>query len=251
MTTNSNWHVKVCLVGETRVGKTSLVVRFIDKTFDQVNSKSTIGASYRTKRVILNKSDVDVVKKDSNIEKTHIDNGKNVGDVDGGKMDVGKNDGGADDGSCCYELVYNIWDTAGQEKYSSLMKLYYRGSTVVIIVYDVTDSKSFHEVDFWIKEVKSHLPESTVIYVVVGNKIDSIDDRQVPTCTGKEYADSIGAIFFEVSAKTSDNVDAMFDEISKQLLLMNRANRLQGNKNGGFHAYQTVSESNASSCCKL
>lgn len=81
-----------------------------------------------------------------------------------------------------------LWDTAGQEKYKSLSKVYYKGSSGVLIVYDVTDPQSYLDVEAWMRlastyflDVDEHLNLNEVVLMVVGNKIDLEDERKVPT----------------------------------------------------------------------
>ena len=94
-----------------------------------------------------------------------------------------------------------IWDTAGQEKYRSVNKIYIKGSKIVIFVYDVTNENSFLDLEaFWVDYAEKIVGER-VIVGIVGNKIDLFEDIQVSTERGKNYADEKGAAFLETSAK--------------------------------------------------
>ena len=94
-----------------------------------------------------------------------------------------------------------IWDTAGQEKYRSVNKIYIKGSKIVIFVYDVTNENSFLDLEaFWIDYVEKILGKRAIVGIV-GNKIDLLEDIQVSTERGKDYANEIGAAFLETSAK--------------------------------------------------
>ena len=94
-----------------------------------------------------------------------------------------------------------IWDTAGQEKYRSVNKIYIKGSKVVIFIYDVTNENSFFDLEaFWVDYAEKILGKR-VIVGIVGNKIDLLEDIKVSTDKGKEYAEEIGAAFLETSAK--------------------------------------------------
>ena len=94
-----------------------------------------------------------------------------------------------------------IWDTAGQEKYRSLTKIFIKDSKIVIFVYDITTQESFEEVNYWVTTVKEILGESPV-YGLVGNKKDLYMKEEIDEDTGRNKADEIGALFKLTSAKT-------------------------------------------------
>lgn len=146
-------------------------------------------------------------------------------------------------------LKYNIWDTAGQERYRSLAPLYYREAVVIILVYDVTNERSFQELrEFWVKAVNENSPDN-VIRVIAGNKCDLEDRRQIPERNGKEFAESIGVFFFEMSAKTSENVEEMFQVISQHLLMREKENpRFNPDV---IDLEKTGNKNNASLLCRL
>ena len=97
-----------------------------------------------------------------------------------------------------YEL--KLWDTAGQEKYRSLTKLFYKDSKVVIFVYDITNKKSFNELNYWINEIKESLGNEPVLGMV-GNKYDLKDLKEVDDNTAKKFAEEKGIKFKLVSIK--------------------------------------------------
>ncbi|XP_062501628.1 ras-related protein Rab-22A-like [Corticium candelabrum] len=111
---------------------------------------------------------------------------------------------------------YQIWDTAGQEKYRGLAPMYYRGAAAAIVVYDVTNAASFKTLQNWIKELKQLGPRDVVI-AIAGNKCDLADQRQVLKEDAAEYAESVGALFAETSAKMAVNVQQLFIDITKSL----------------------------------
>lgn len=94
-----------------------------------------------------------------------------------------------------------VWDTAGQEKYKSLTKIFVKDSKIVIFVYDITTKTSFDEVDYWVKTVKDILGDAPV-YGLVGNKKDLFQKEEIDEDMGRNKADEIGAIFRLTSAKT-------------------------------------------------
>merc|ERR1711861_88433 len=111
---------------------------------------------------------------------------------------------------------YLIWDTAGQEKYHSLAPMYYRGAAAAIIVYDITKKSSFGKLKEWVKELTTMGPPNIVI-AVAGNKSDLEDKREVDTEMAAKYANEIGAVFRETSAKVNSNVADIFNEITTRL----------------------------------
>ena len=96
--------------------------------------------------------------------------------------------------------LINIWDTAGQEKYKHLAKLFFHGSDIVILVYDISSKESFKGLEYWYKETKEHINNKT-IYGIVGNKKDLYLKEEVTEGEGRKYAESKGAKFALVSAK--------------------------------------------------
>jgi len=112
-------------------------------------------------------------------------------------------------------IEYRIWDTAGQEKYRSIMPKHYRGSAAAIVVYDIASENSFQYMKSWVKEVTECEPSAKL--VVLGNKCDLKEQRQVPYEDGKSYADRNNAIFMETSAKTRKNIEEVFYKIGRAL----------------------------------
>lgn len=102
-----------------------------------------------------------------------------------------------------------IWDTAGQERFRGVAGSYYKGSMGVMLVYDITDQRSFDNLGTWMKEVRNYGAQDLTL-VVVGNKKDLKGHRQVTSDAGKDYAQSIEAYFQEVSAL--DNSDGAIDK---------------------------------------
>jgi len=103
-------------------------------------------------------------------------------------------------------IKLQIWDSAGQEKYKGLIPSYVRNSSIVFVVYDVSSKSSFNNVSSWISFIKSI--ENTTI-ILCGNKID-LTTREVQKNEGEQFAEKEGIPFFEVSAKSNENVKLMF-----------------------------------------
>merc|ERR1712217_260222 len=109
-----------------------------------------------------------------------------------------------------------LWDTAGQERFRSLIPSYIRDSSGAIVVYDITNRHSFLNTSKWIEDVRSERG-SDVIIVLVGNKTDLSDRRQVSTEEGEEKAKENGVMFFETSAKAGNNIKALFRQLAQAL----------------------------------
>jgi small GTP-binding protein len=105
------------------------------------------------------------------------------------------------------QIDLQLWDTAGQERFRSVARGYYRGSIGVFLVYDVTARDSFDHIKSWLEEVRA-AAHPNVVPVLIGNKSDLQHIRRVPKELGEKLAAELGAGFFEVSAKTGENVDA-------------------------------------------
>ena len=97
-----------------------------------------------------------------------------------------------------YEL--RLWDTAGQEQYRALTKLFYKDSKVVIFVYDITNKKSFTDLKYWINEIKESLGDEPILGIV-GNKYDLNEFQQVDENIAKKFAEEHGMKFKLVSTK--------------------------------------------------
>ena len=111
-----------------------------------------------------------------------------------------------------------IWDTAGQERFRILIPSYIRDSSVAVVVYDITDIESFQQTDRWIDDVRTERG-SDVIIMLVGNKTDLADKRQVSMEDGVKKAKELNVMFIETSAKAGYNVKQLFRRIVQSLLI--------------------------------
>jgi Ras-related protein Rab-5C len=100
---------------------------------------------------------------------------------------------------------FYIWDTAGQEKYKALAPVYYRDSRAALVVYDVSERKTFEKLDKWLRRYRDSCGDANPV-IVIGNKIDGENKRVVETSEGSEYAMKNKCQFMEVSAKTGAGI---------------------------------------------
>ena len=161
---------KLLLIGESNVGKTSIIVRYVDNDF-QPTGISTLGVDVKCKYVLLNKT----------------------------------------------KIRLDIWDTAGQERFRGLAKNYFRGGNGFILVYDITNKKSFGKLKGWINDAKEKIDKDYKM-IVVGNKKDCEKGREVEIDLLKEFAAKNEVSFLEVSAKTGEGIEQLFNTLVEELL---------------------------------
>ncbi|XP_053694852.1 ras-related protein Rab-35-like [Sabethes cyaneus] len=169
---------KLLILGDSGVGKSSLMLRFADNDF-LPSFLTTVGVDLKIQNMM----------------------------IDGTRVKV------------------QIWDTAGQERFRTITNTYYRGAHGVIIVYDVTNGESFTNVKRWIHEIDSNC--DAVCMVLVGNKNDQLGQKVVLTEDAKRFSDQMKIKLFETSAKENINIEEMFFDITKQVL-MQKKRMLQG-----------------------
>ncbi|KAG8431888.1 hypothetical protein GDO86_019575 [Hymenochirus boettgeri] len=162
---------KLLLIGDSGVGKTCLVVRFSEDSFNTTYI-STIGIDFK-------------------IRTTEIDGKK---------------------------IKLQVWDTAGQERFKTITTAYYRGAMGIILVYDITDTRSFENIQNWMKSIKENAAAG-VERMLLGNKCDMEYKRKVTIEQGEKLAKEHGIRFFETSAKSSANVDQAFNTMARDILL--------------------------------
>ena len=114
------------------------------------------------------------------------------------------------------DVKLQIWDTAGQDRFRSITKNYYKGSQGIILIYDVTSIKTFENVKSWVTQIHEEISDKVVIYLV-GNKIDIEGERKVTTEEGEKLAEELGLPFMETSAKTGKNIDEIFIDVVERI----------------------------------
>ena len=156
--------LKLLIIGDSNVGKTSMLLNYTDNYFPE-SHLATIGVEYKVKEITTQK----------------------------------------------YNVVLQIWDTAGQERFRSITKSFFRNTNGILFVYDITSRKSFQSVKDWIKDSEMH--DTGFHKLLVGNKIDLEDKREIKTSELKDYGSKKGIEVIETSAKKRINIDEAFQKI--------------------------------------
>ena len=110
-----------------------------------------------------------------------------------------------------------LWDTAGQEKYKSMVSSYYRGANVALIVFDITNHQSFDALPLWIENFYKNGPEQKNI-ILIGNKKDMAEQREVTQQEAEAFSETNNMMYFETSAKEGDNIEYVFNYAAEKLL---------------------------------
>ncbi|VDN52274.1 unnamed protein product [Dracunculus medinensis] len=152
------------------------------------------------------------------------------------------------------KIKLQIWDTAGQERFRSITQSYYRSAHAIVLVYDVACQPSFDCLPEWLSEIEQYANRK-VLKILVGNKVDKEDEREVPERVGRSFAEAnIFDYFLETSALDATNVDTLFHEVATRLTCDMKKNdeRYPTNKNeknsGSISLLDRVTMQ-ANSCC--
>ncbi|CAM9010693.1 hypothetical protein WICANDRAFT_30754 [Wickerhamomyces anomalus NRRL Y-366-8] len=197
--------LKVIILGDSGVGKTSLMQQFVNGKFSH-QYKATIGADFLTKELTI------------------------------------------DDKS----VTMQLWDTAGQERFQSLGVAFYRGADCCVLVYDVTNQKSFENISLWKDEflIQANVknPENFP-FVIIGNKVDVDDSKKViSTKKAQQFANNLGNLpLFQTSAKEAVNIDQAFDVIARNALQQEENDEFNDEFNDAINI-QLDSENNSCAC---
>jgi small GTP-binding protein len=182
--------VKVVLLGESGVGKTCIIQRYLNNTFDE-EEMSTTGASYASKTMLF-----------PNYNKA---------------------------------LKFEIWDTAGQEKFKALTRIFYKDSNIAILVYDITNKGSFEELkNYWLSQVKENSPKNCIISIAA-NKHDLFETEQVNEGEVRKFAEENNLMFRYTSALSAEGIDDLFKDVGSKYLDANYkpSGENSGGKSGG------------------
>ena len=158
---------KVLLIGNSDVGKSSLILRYVDQIWNDV-FVPTIGVDFKVKSLEVDKKLV--------------------------KM--------------------QIWDTAGQERFRNVISSYFKGAHGILLIYDITAKDSFKELENWLGEVERNA-NSQVLKILIGNKCDLEERREISKDEGEAFAMRNGMQFMETSAKLNTNVNEAFEALAK------------------------------------
>mmetsp|Transcript_19548 Transcript_19548/g.21852 ORF Transcript_19548/g.21852 Transcript_19548/m.21852 type:complete len:203 (+) Transcript_19548:76-684(+) len=129
------------------------------------------------------------------------------------------------------QIKLQIWDTAGQEKFRSITRSYYRGAAGALLVYDITRRETFDHLQSWLEDCRRYSNQNIVI-MLIGNKSDLENKRSVSKEEGQEFANKNGLTFLETSAKTAANVEAAFIESARKIYQTTEAGGVDWSKQG-------------------
>ena len=165
----SNLSYKFLVLGDQMVGKTSVLERYINRTFKS-NYLLTIGMDKRFKRLEVNNTDVDIC----------------------------------------------ITDTAGQERFRSLTKMFYKGADGILVGFSLTEAKTLESVNYWINEINQNCSkEYPISLVLFGNKCDDKENIEVKQEAIDEITNKYNLTYFETSAKDNINIQNIFEYLTK------------------------------------
>ena len=116
-------------------------------------------------------------------------------------------------------IKISIYDTAGEEKYRHLIKNYYNGSNGILLIFDITKRNSFDNLNFWLDELEKNCNLNNLYIFLVGNKTDLKKERKVSYDEAKNFADMKKIPYIEISAKTGDNIDKLFNDFIKGTII--------------------------------
>ena len=115
-------------------------------------------------------------------------------------------------------LRLNLWDTAGEERFESMVQIYYRDAKAAVLVYDIGSRTSFNHIEKWLKALDKNVAKEDMVIYLVGNKKDLGDDeKKVETDTAQKFARQNGMLFSELSAKTGEGITDVFKNLAEEL----------------------------------
>ena len=146
------------------------------------------------------------------------------------------------------DIRLKIWDTAGQEKFRSIQKQYYRNSDGILLVFDVTKFDTFNVLEEWINSIKNQT-SNDIIVVLVGNKID-LNNKVISDDEIKNFANDNKFKYFLTSAATGKNINEVFDYIVKEIYnIKSKKKKNDSNNNNNKNLKKNYIKSNKKACC--
>ena len=146
----------------------------------------------------------------------------------------------------------DIWDTAGQEKYRAMGKMFYKEAYIVLFIYDITDEESFQDLkNVWYNELNKAGEKHSVL-VVVGNKSDLFLKEAVKEDEARKWANEIGAVFGLVSAKTGDCISLLFENVVRKYFspdYVAKINKEKKNKPQTVTLSKNIEKKEKKNCC--
>lgn len=205
---------KIVLAGNSSVGKSSLILKFVENTFKEI-FLPTIGIDFKLKTLTINDK----------------------------------------------RIKLQIWDTAGQDRFKTVNKNYYRGAHGILLMYDITQLDSFKNLNSWLIEIEKNANKN-VVKLLVGNKVDLENERKVTYQQGNEFAEANDMLFIETSVKEDVNVTKAFENLGEKLVVLAESEsecnggecsktkkKVDLNCKGEDIDFNVGSESNKKKCC--
>jgi small GTP-binding protein len=225
--------LKLLLLGNSTVGKTSLMLRFCEDAFT-LNFSPTIGVGEST-HCPLRLRDPAAIRWPGHRAMTCPGLSVSAADY---KFKTIEHSG--------KRVKLQIWDTAGQERFKAITTRYYRMAAGILLVYDITDRATFTNVEGWMQSIHEHGDPNCQV-VLIANKVDCAAERVVSTEEGRQCAEKFGTPFFEASARTGDNVEIAFLQLAAAAL--GSSELFSGDDYGGGGVDLTESEQKAGGGC--
>ncbi|XP_050738194.1 ras-related protein Rab-10-like [Eriocheir sinensis] len=146
------------------------------------------------------------------------------------------------------KIKLQIWDTAGQERFHTITTSYYRGAMGIMLVYDITNAKSFDNIAKWLRNIDEHANED-VEKMILGNKCDMEDKRVILKDKGEAIAREHGIRFLETSAKANINIEQAFLELAEAILNKTPGRDPQENPDSVVRPERSTQRGAARQCC--
>ena len=198
------YQFKIILLGDSGVGKTSLISRYMDEEFTE-NRPCTINTDFTIKSMIIDEYS---------------------------------------------SAQITIWDTCGQERYRSIARGYFKDAHGILLIYDVTDKRSFTDLDIWIEEIKKNTIKEDISIILIGNKTDS-KFRNINTEQAENFAKNNNLMYCETSCKEGRNIENVFEMITKDIIKKQNNSNFCEDKNNNVKVFKEkeIKREKEIACC--